>query len=128
MLEIVAIAVVEGETHEAPAEIALGHAAVHLVEADDVDARAAQELDHAGEEARRDFQEPIGLEAIGPRRAHMMQRQDRADPADQRLQRDMGAAEIQRLQAAADDGLLQASHDSCCRCSLRFPLSFSTLS
>src|ERR1700733_12816863 len=41
----------------------------------------------------------------------MMQRQYGADPTDERLQRPMCASEIERLQPAADDGLVQAGHD-----------------
>ena len=41
-LQSVAIAVVEGEADEAAGKIALGQAAVHLVEADQIDAGAAQ--------------------------------------------------------------------------------------
>ena len=77
----VAVAVVEGEANEAAGEIALAQAAMHLVEADQVQIGTAQILDHAGEEARRDLKQAIGLEAVGPRRAHMVQGQDRADAA-----------------------------------------------
>jgi hypothetical protein len=106
----VAIAVVEGEADEAPLEIALRHAAVHLVEADEVDVGAAQKLDHAGEEARRDLEQAIGLEAVRPRRADVMKRQNDADPADQRFQGGVRAAEIERLQSAADDRLPEPGH------------------
>src|SRR5689334_20549006 len=41
-LQIVAIAVVESETDEAPARIALREAAMHLIERHDIEARAAQ--------------------------------------------------------------------------------------
>jgi len=77
-----------------------------------VDAGAGEQLDHAGEKARRDFEDAVGLEAIGSRWAHMMQRENDADAADERLKRQMGAGEIERLQPAADDGLLQAGHVS----------------
>ena len=96
MLKRVAITVVEGDADEAAAEIALGHAAVHLVEADGVNVRSAQQLDHAAEKPRRDFEDAIGLEAIGPRRADVMQRQDRADAADERVQRQMRAGKVRR--------------------------------
>ena len=45
-LQRVAVAVVEGDADETPREIALDQAAVHLVEADEIDADAAQ-LDDA---------------------------------------------------------------------------------
>jgi hypothetical protein len=40
----------------------------------------------------------------------MMQHQNGADPADKRPQYDMGASEIERFQAAADDRLFNAGH------------------
>ena len=110
VLQDVAIAVVEGEADEAAAKIARGQAAVHLVERDHVDARAAQQLDHAGQKPRRDFKEPIGLEAVGPRRPHVMHGQNGADAAHQRLQRPMRAGKIQRFQPAADDGVFKPGH------------------
>src|SRR2546422_235116 len=42
-----------------------------------------------------------------PRRADMVQRQDCADPADEGAHQHMRAAEIERLQARADDRFLQ---------------------
>ncbi len=96
-MQRIAVAVVEGEAHEAAAEIAFGHAAVHLVECDHVDARAAQELDHAVKEARRDFEKPVGLEAVGPWGPNVMHGQDGADAANQGFQRKMRAGEEQRL-------------------------------
>ena len=71
-----------------------------------------EQLDHAGKKARRDFKDAVGLEAIRPRRPHVMQRENDADAADKRLERPMRAGEIERLQPAADDGLLQAGHVS----------------
>ena len=52
MLQIVAIAVVEGEADEAAAEVALGQPPVHLVERDDVDVGAPQPAQHVVEELR----------------------------------------------------------------------------
>ena len=106
----VAVAVVERETDEAPGEIAFRHAAVHFVEADEVEAGAAQQLDDAGEKPRRDLEQPIGLEAAGPRRADVVQGQNDADAADERLQRRVGAGKIQRFKRAADDGLSEPGH------------------
>ena len=64
-LQRVAIAVVDGQADEAPAEVAFGQAAVHLVEADEVEARAAQVADHVVEKARRHFEQPVRLEPVG---------------------------------------------------------------
>ena len=57
------------------------------------------------EKLRRDLQQPVGLEGVAARRAHVMQRQDGADAADQRPHQMVQAAEIERLQPAADDRL-----------------------
>ena len=80
---------------------------MQLVEADHVDARAAQELDDAAEEARRDFEHMVGLEAVRPQRAHVVQRQNDADAAKERLQRHVRTGKEQRFQSAADDRLLK---------------------
>ena len=82
MFERVAITVVEGEANEA-GEIA-------LVRRRCTSSRLTTSTpsgaipDHAAEKARRDFEDTIGLEAVGPRRAHMVQRQDCADAGDER--------------------------------------------
>ena len=106
----VAVAVVEREADEAPGEIAFRQAAVHFVEADEVEAGAAQQRDDAGQKPRRDLEQPIGLEAAGPRRADVVQGQNDADAADQWLQRRVGAGKIQRFKPAADDGLSEPGH------------------
>ena len=62
------------------------------------------------EKARRDLEQAIGLEAVGPRRAHVVQGQNDADAADQRLQRRVRAGKIQRFKPAADDGLPEPGH------------------
>ena len=90
--------------------VALAQAAVHFVEADEIEPGTAQVFDHAGEETRRHLEQPVGLELVGPPRAHVMQGQDRPDPAQHRAQRAVGAGEIQRLQPAANDRLLQSGH------------------
>ena len=80
----IAIAIVECDADETAGEIALGHAAVQFVERNEIDAGTAQLSDDALEELRCDFEQPIGLEAVGPRRTDMMQRQDGADAAQHR--------------------------------------------
>ena len=64
MLQIVAIAVVEGEADEAAAEIALGQPPMHLVERDDVGVGAPQPGEHVVEKLRRDFEQPVRLERV----------------------------------------------------------------
>src|SRR5262249_31107597 len=59
--------------------------------------------DDAGEEFRRDLEQTVRLKRVVTRRPHVMQVQDRADAAEYRLQDGVGAAEIQSLEAAADD-------------------------
>jgi hypothetical protein len=83
---------------------------MHLVEADEVEPGAPQIPHNARKKARRDFKEAIGLKTIGPRRPHVMQRQDRADARDEGFQRNMRTAEIKSLQSAADDLLPKPGH------------------
>ena len=117
--QIVAIAVVEREADEAAAEILLLEPAVHFVERDDIDVRAAQAADHVLEKFGRDLQQPVRLKRIRARRAHVMQGQDRADAAQQRTQQPVGAGEIQRLHSGAENDLLQSSHNACLACRIR---------
>src|SRR6266542_3048725 len=84
---------------------------MHLVERDELDARAANGLDHRLQELGRHLQQAVRLEAIAATRAHVMQGQDHADPADERAQPEMASGKIQRLEPGADDGLSQ-SHSS----------------
>ena len=84
---------------------------MHFVEADEVlEAGAAQQLYDAGEKARRDSRLTVGLQAAAPRRPHVVQGQNDADAADQRLQRRVCAGKIQRFKRAADDGLSKPGH------------------
>ena len=46
--------------------------------------RALEPLQQPLQEHRRDLQQPVRLERVRARRAHVMQRQDGADAADQR--------------------------------------------
>ena len=101
----VLVAVVEGEADEAALEVAGDEAAVHLVERDDIDAGALELAQQPLEELRRHLQQPVGLEGVAARRAHVMHGQDGADAADQRPQQMVQAAEIERFQPAADDRL-----------------------
>jgi hypothetical protein len=77
---------------------------VHLVERDDVDATTLQPPQQTLEEHGRDFEQPVRLERVGPRRAHVMQCQDAADATEQRPHQMMHAAEIERLEPRPDDG------------------------
>ena len=52
----------------------------------------------------------VRLEPVGPRRPHVMQHQDRADAADQRPQRPVCAAEVERVQRRAKNLVLKAFH------------------
>src|SRR6266478_1233383 len=108
----VAIAVVEGEAGEAPREIARAEPAMHLVERDELDAGTANGFDRRFQEPGRDLPQPVRLEAVAAARAHVMQGQDRADPADERAQPAMAARKIQRFEPRADDGLLQSQSQS----------------
>ena len=72
--------------------------------------RAAQRADHARKECRRDLEQAVGLEPVGPGRTDVVQRQDGADPADKTLQRAMRATEVEPLQPAADDRLFEPAH------------------
>ncbi len=63
MLQVVAVAVVEGEGDKSPAEILLRKSAMHLVETDELDAPLLQPDDHPLEKPRFHFQEPVGLES-----------------------------------------------------------------
>ena len=109
-LQHVAVTVIEGQADETPRKIALDQPTVHLVEADQIEARAAQISHHSCEKARRDLEEPVRLETVEARRPHMVQRQNRTNTGDERLQRQMRAAEIKRLQSAADNRLSQTGH------------------
>src|SRR6266516_2586617 len=111
-----AILIVDDETDaflagEAPREIAGFKPAMHLVERDELDARAANGLDHRLQELGRHLQQAVRLEAIAATRAHVRQGQDHADPADERAQPEMASGKIQRLEPGADDGLSR-SHSS----------------
>ncbi len=64
VLQIVAIAVVEGEADEAAAEIALDQPPVHLVERDEIDAASAAAAEHVFEETRRHLEQPVRLERV----------------------------------------------------------------
>ena len=78
-MQRVAIAVVDGHADETPRDLPFGQAAVHFVEADEVEVRAVQVAHHVLEKARRHFQQSVRLKPVGPRRTHVMKREDRAD-------------------------------------------------
>ena len=83
-MQRVAIAVVDGNADEPAAEVALHQAPMHLVEADEIEPRAPQIAQHVLEEIRRHLEQPVGLEPVGPRRPHVVQREDRPYAADER--------------------------------------------
>ncbi len=87
-------------------------AAVHLVETDEVEAGALQPADDVLEKARRHFQQPVRLEPVEPGRTHMMQGKDHAHPGHERPHEVVRGAEIERLEAPADDRFLQSSQCS----------------
>ena len=109
---VVAVAVVERDAREAAAKIPFEHAAIHLVERDEVDPRAAQMPHHPFEKARRDLEQAIGLEPVAARRSHVVKHQDRADAADERPHQHMRAAEVEYFQSGADDRVSDA-HGEC---------------
>src|SRR5712692_5366910 len=108
-LQGVAVAVVDSEADETPSEIPFRQAAMHLVEADKVEARTPQVPDHVLQEARRHLEQPVGLEPVEPGRPHVVEGEDGADSGDEWPQNEVGAAEIERFEAAADDRFLQAA-------------------
>src|SRR6266446_5640862 len=63
-LQGVAVAVVNGDADEAPLKVALDEATMHLVEADEIEPCLAQIAYHVFEEARRHFEQPVGLEPL----------------------------------------------------------------
>src|SRR6202008_1866718 len=105
----VAIAVVDGDADEAAPEIAFGQAAMHLVEPDNIESRVLELPDQALEEAGRHLEEAIGLEPVRAWRPHVVQREDHPDTAHERAHQGVGAAEIERLEARADQGILQST-------------------
>ena len=109
-IPVIAIAVVESEAGEAARKIADDQPPMHLVDADDVDAAAAQVRQRRAQEIRRDFEMTIGLERAAAPRADVVQREDGSDPGEDRSQQLMGAAEIQRFQAGADDVVAKLLH------------------
>src|SRR5262249_15598611 len=103
----IAVAVVDGDADEAPREVAFGEPPVHLVEADQVEVGAPDEADHVIEEARRDLEQAVGLEAVGAWRPYVVQRQYDTDSTHERPQKMVRGTEIQCLEAAANDGFLE---------------------
>ena len=100
---VVAIAVVEGEAGEAAREVALAHPPVHLVERDDVDVELADMVERRAQEVRRDFEVPVRLERVVPRRPDVVQHEDGADACEQGSQQAVRTAEIECLEPGAED-------------------------
>ena len=110
MVAVVAIAVIEGETGEAPDEIALEHPAMGFVHGYDVDAKGAHMRQHLAQEVRCDFQMPVGLEHIVAGRADVVQHEDGADARKPRSQHMMRAGVVQRIEAGANDVIAKLLH------------------
>src|SRR5262249_22115095 len=92
-LQGIAIAVVDGDADKTASKVALDQAAMHLVKADEIELAAAQLGQHLVEEIWRDLEQPVWLKLLGPRRPHMMQRQDRANAGHEWPHQLIGAAE-----------------------------------
>jgi len=117
ILQVVAVAVVEGEADEFAPEDPLSEAPAHLVEGDEVDVGAAQAHDHVFQKGRRHFEQVVGLEGARPRRTHVVQRNDRPDAGEKRPQRQIGPGEIERFEpgsgsAAFSPGPRSRSHSA----------------
>ena len=80
---------------------------MHFVEADKIKPRAAQPSQDVVQEARAYFEEPIGLKAIEPGGTNVMERQNYAEPRNERAHEVVGGAEIERLEAAANRGFMK---------------------
>jgi hypothetical protein len=102
-LSVVAITVVKGQADEAVLEIALQQAAVHLIEADKLEASSPQQAERIVQELRRDFQVMIGLKCVAPRGPDVMQGQDCANAAPEATQQTVRTGEIERFQARSNN-------------------------
>jgi hypothetical protein len=80
---------------------------MHFVQADKVELRAAQPTQHVVQEARAYFEEPVGLKTIQPGGTHVMERQNYAEPPNERAHEVVGSAEIERFEAAANQGFME---------------------
>lgn len=80
---------------------------MHFVEADKIEPRAAQPTQNVVQEARTYFEEPVGLKTIEPGGTHVMERQNYAEPRNEGAHEVMGGAEIERLEAAANQGFME---------------------
>jgi len=105
VIAIVAISVVEGETGEAPREVAFGQPSMQLVYGDDIDVARAKMRQRRAQEIRRHLRMTIGLEFVRARRADVMQHENRADAGEDRAKQMMRAGEVERSQSGADDAV-----------------------
>ncbi len=109
-IAVVAIAVIEGETGEAPREIAFGKPLMDLVHSDDVDIKRAKMLQHRAQEFRLDLEMMIGLKfgvAAGP---HVVQHENDADTCENWSQQVVGSGKIEGSQPGADNGVAEQFH------------------
>jgi hypothetical protein len=81
----VPVAVIDGDAGKTPLPAPFRRGGrqtpMQFVEADEVDTRTTQPAHGIVEKAWPYFEQPVGLKAVRPGRAHMMQRQD--DPSPQ---------------------------------------------
>ncbi len=106
-LLFVAISIVERDTGEAPAEIALCQATVHLVKLNQVDGFASEAMDDAGEKLGRHFELLVRLEHLVPRWAHMVHHEDRANAAEEGAQQHVRPTEAKRFKSKTNKPMLQ---------------------
>src|SRR5262249_17161741 len=110
IVPVVAVAVVERKANELAPENSFAQAAMHLVERNEVDAGAAQAQHQPLEEVGRHLEQTVGLERRWSGRAHVMQREDGADAAEQRPQRQMRPREVERLETGSDQRPVRGLH------------------
>ncbi len=116
VIAVVAVAVVEGETGEAPREIAFGKPLMHFVHGDDVDVERAQMRQHRAQEFRLDLEMMVGLKLGAAAGADMVQHENGADACEDWSQQIMRAGEVERFQSGADNGVAEQFHQGVAAC------------
>src|ERR1700730_3940104 len=102
-LEIVAVAVVEGDTDESTAGVAASKPRVHLVEPDRLQVHPPKGQERGLEKPGRHLQCPRGLKRLSPRGTYVMQGQNGADAAAPRTKHVVRPGKVQRLQPRPND-------------------------
>src|SRR5205823_13038775 len=110
MFERIAIAIIDGYADKPLPKITRAKAAMHFIEADDLNPGTLEELEDAFQELRCYFQEPVRLESAMPRRSYVVQHQDGTDTGAERAHHQMSAAEIKRFKSGTDDCSLEPGH------------------